>query len=308
MKKYFESIKEYLFYELAKNARGYLESGLGMFHEERKSSYASIQPAVGNLGIAVELMLKTFIVNKNPLLLFRELPVELRALFSSPNGIPKSFNWRQYDIDIRSFAFKTIELDEAISIFYVYFPKHKQILQPYFRFLSRTRNLSVHASLPSFQKYDLEKIAYLSLRVLEILEDAKAFKYYGYLLTKKDKEFIKSFDAERIERVRKKVERAKEKSKKLEHGTAMTIVDGWELFTTDCPICNSEGVLSGCTEISAEMDETPALDFFADSFECSECGLTLDDVKELELAGMDIVYDRSFDLEDWCRDSEPGYY
>jgi hypothetical protein len=49
-------------------------------------------------------------------------------------------------MDLRSFAFKTIELDEAISIFYVYVSKDKQILQPYFRFLSRTRNLSVHTS------------------------------------------------------------------------------------------------------------------------------------------------------------------
>lgn len=311
MKKYFESIKERLRHELARSARGYLKSGLQLFYEERKSSYTCIQPAIGNLGIAVELMLKTFIISKNPFLLFCGLPVELRVLFSSPNEIPKSFNWRQYDIDLRSFAFKTIELDEAISIFYVYFPKHKQMLQSYFRFLSRTRNLSVHASLPSFQKYDLEKIAYLSLHVLELLENTKAFKYEGYYLTKKDKKFIESFDAERIERVRKKVEMAKEKSRKIEHETFIGTADEWELFTTDCPICNSEGMLSGYTEISGELDEngiqSPSLDFFADSFECSACGLVLDDVKELELAGMDTVYDRSVDLDRWYRDSETDY-
>ena len=280
-----------------------------LFREQHKSSYACIQPAIGNLGISVELILKAFIVDKNPLLLFRELPIELKAFFSSPNEVPKSFNWRQYDIDLRSFAFKTIELDEAISIFYVYFPKHKQMLQPYFKFLSKIRNLSVHASLPSFQKYDLDKIAYLCLSVLEILKDIGTFKYYIYCLTKKDEEIIKSFDAERIERVRKKIEMAKDKSKKLGKSEYLVSVDDWESFVTDCPVCKSEGVLSGYTEISevfVDNNDTTlqTLDFFASSFECSACALFLDDVKELELAGMDVIYDRSDELNKWFKDWE----
>ena len=43
------------------------------------------------------------------------------------------------------------------------------------------------------------------------------------------------------------------------------------------------------------------------SFECEECGLVLDDTQELELAGMDVVYERDSDLERFMRENRDMY-
>jgi len=315
MKHYFDSIREKLQTELTRSGMGYLKSGLELFHNERRSSLGRIEPAIGNLAIAVELMLKTFVVKNNPLLLFRELPLELRILFTCPDAIPsKGFNWRRYDIDLRSFNYKTLELAELISLFYVFFPNHKQALKPYFSLLSRCRNASIHSSLPSFQRYELERTAYLALRVFKVLDESQAFRYRGYLLKEEDKQFLSSFEEERTERVRKKIDEAKEKSKALAHGQVGVYIDSWDAYTTSCPICGCDGVLTGGTEVDVDVDEegsmNPYLVFLAETFKCEECGLSLDDVDELKLAGMDISYDRpQSDMDKWAREEaeEAGF-
>lgn len=313
MKQYFDSVREKLQTQLTRSGMGYLKFGLELFHNERRSSLARIEPAIGNLAIAVELMLKTFVVKNNPLLLFRELPLELRILFTCPDAIPsKGFNWRRYDIDLRSFNYKTLELDELISLFYVFFPNDKQALKPYFSLLSKCRNASVHSSLPSFQRYELERTAYLALRVSKVLDESQTFRYRGYVLKEDDKQFLSSFEEERTERVRKKVQEAKEKSKKLAPGDVWCVVDSWDAYPTSCPICGCEGVLTGYTEINYEESHDefphPYLLFLADTFECNECGLILDDVQELELAGMEVCYERpESDMDKWERDSGAYY-
>jgi len=286
----------------------YLRIGMELFHSHGQKGIG-IQVPIGNLGIATELMLKTYITINNPLLLFHGLPNELKIFFSCLGMNLKNFNWRRYDIDLRSFAYKSIELNECISTFYVFFPDQKQFLKPYFRFLSSCRNISLHASIPSFQIYDLERTAYLALNIHKILNNEKTFRYYTFHPSDNDKAFVSDFNSERSERVRKKTEKAKKKSKQLLHKTSLVIVDGWDYFTTDCPICNSEGILTGYTDMWVEgPDENNVdygLNFYADSFECSECGLLLEDVEELKLVGLDIEYDRSDDWDSWTEE-HPG--
>ena len=57
--------------QLGQAALDYLRAGLSLFHQYRKESdYVIPQAALGNISIAVELMLKAFIASKNLLLLF----------------------------------------------------------------------------------------------------------------------------------------------------------------------------------------------------------------------------------------------
>jgi hypothetical protein len=307
--KYVNNLKNELHGEISKGAIGYLKTGLDLFHAS-ESATTNMQPAIGNLGIAVELMLKALLVGISPVLLFKDLPIDLRLLFLTPKSMPKGFNWRHFDADIRSYKYKAIELDECISIFYILFPEHKQQIQPYLKLLSQTRNASVHAALPSFHAFDLSRTAYLALRIYLLLEDKKSFgKYTRYVLSKKDTEFLESYEAERESRVRLKVERAKVQSKKAE--TMHIVVDDWETYVTSCPICGNDALLEGYTDIGAEMDEDgdsePYLTFFANSFECEACGLNLTDSKELNLAGIEEFYDRSEDLNTWFEDEEEYY-
>lgn len=307
MKKYYNALKQSLSEELARSAEVYLETGLHLFYKNQQHS--AMQPIIGNIAIAIELILKSIIVKKNPILLFNNnLPQELKVAFSAPDEISKDFKWRLFDISLRSFEYTTIQLDEAISIFYTCFPKQKQALQPYFKFLSGIRNKSVHASVPSFQKYDLERIVYLSLCLVDHIRNSKEAQWEYYDLSENDIEFLKTFDEERTKRVKEKIEKAKEQSKKLKEVSQKSIDCGCNHYTTICPICNSIGMLSGYSEDDSEDagdgGYTISLTFFAEGFECRECGIILSDLKEIELAGMDTTYDRTDDLDVWLSEQE----
>src|SRR3989338_2980402 len=160
MKKAIEAVKNYLQYELAESSSEYLKLGLELLHKERKKPTSKVQSVIGNLSVAIELMIKAFLASQNPLLVFTDLPLELKILFSSHESIPQISNWRSYDLELRSFVYKTLELNETISAFAIYFSEERQKLQSYFRLLAHIRNKSLHASLPSFQKYDLGRIGY----------------------------------------------------------------------------------------------------------------------------------------------------
>lgn len=291
--------------ELGRSAVQYLKAGLDLFHKQRQSYYAQPQIALGNLAIAVELMLKTLIAKNNLGLILNKIPLELKVVFSCPESIPESFKWRRYDIDLRSFAYKTIELNECISCFYIFFPELKQTLQPHLKFLSNFRNMSLHSALPSFQQYELDRVAFLSLQIFKILRDNKILEIFAYLPSEKDSKFLDDFKAERIERVKKIIEKAKEKSRKISHKGSAVILDPagiWDAYVFTCPICDSDGILNGYTEDDLVEDEdgfVPILGFFADAFNCDECGLSLEDVEELELAGIDTHHDRSDDQDRW---------
>jgi len=310
MKEYFDQIRDQLRSELARSAVGYLRAGLELFHKERSNSYPSIQPAFGNLGIAIELMLKTFLVKHNPSLIFRDLPLDLQIGFACPEAELSGFNKRYHKVNLLSFNYKTVELDDCISSFFLLCQKSKQELKPYFRLLSRSRNLSVHASLPSIQYYQLERTAYLALHLYDILAKTGTFNYHFYFLTEEDKKYLSCFGAERTERVGKKIEAAKEKAKTLSHDACVVYEEGWEYYSTHCPVCRSGGLLSGSTE----MEGVPeigggiagyVLNFNADSFKCGSCGLLLEDVEELRLANMETKYDRNQDTDQWTNEVAP---
>lgn len=313
-KEYCASTQRKIHSELARSGIGYLKTGLELFHKECNSTYPLIEPAIGNLATAVELMIKAFLAKNNLVLLFKDLPLELKILFMCPENLsPDSLNLRIYDTELRSFRYKTFELDELIASFYIFFPEKRQVLRPYFRLLSRCRNASIHLSLPSFQRYELERTAYLALNVFQILADKKYLSSLYYRLTKEDERFLSEYNEERIERVRNKIEKAKENAKKIEAKDIGISVDSWDAYETACPICGCGGMLMGDTQVEADFDEdgiaNPYLIFLADTFECDGCGIRLDDVEELKLAGMDIVYQRSdSDMDKWTAEMVPDDY
>ena len=313
MKKAIEAVKNYLQYELAESSSEYLKLGLELLHKERKKPTSKVQSVIGNLSVAIELMIKAFLASQNPLLVFTDLPLELKILFSSHESIPQISNWRSYDLELRSFVYKTLELNETISAFAIYFSEERQKLQSYFRLLAHIRNKSLHASLPSFQKYDLGRIGYLAIRVVEVLRPNMPKNINWYWLREEDKKFLASFNEKRIESVHKKIEQAKQKAKKLTTSVSSISIDGWEEYVIECPICKSDGVLTGMTESKIDQtgpdDYDQGLDFEADSFLCEECGLKLDDFEELRLAGMDTTYDRTDEIDKWLEDEGyPGDY
>jgi len=306
MEKTIKKIQEDLKYGLATAARGYLKIGLDHYH--KKLGYYEVFPQVliGNLAISVELMLKAFIASQKIDLLFKDLPLGLKAMLSAPSLFTVK-DIRPLEIELRSSKYKTLELNECISLFYIFFPEQKQNLGAHFRFLTSCRNTSLHSILPKFQKYELDRTVYLSLNLFQILEKKNTFDLKKYVLTPEDKKFLTKFDSDRVERVEKAIASAREKAKKINEPDIISVSE-WDVIDTTCPVCESTGLLFGDTvEGYNDPESGPMLLFIPDSFECKACGLKLSDALELELAGMAKSYDRSRDIVSCFGDRDFGY-
>ncbi|MBN1969883.1 MAG: hypothetical protein JW870_10990 [Candidatus Delongbacteria bacterium] len=289
---------------LAEASKGYFDIGISQFHKVRNINWTSFQPSLGNLCISIELMLKTLIAKNCLRYLYTNLPLELEIKLTY--GKEKNLAiTRNEEIGLASFTFNTSEIDRCISIFYTLYPEKKQEFKPYFNLFSFIRNISVHGAFPGFQKYDLERIAFLAIKLSEILKNEN-FMIFKYFDTKAENEnFLKSLDNERIKRVKEVIKEATEKAKGIDYSSCID-TDDWESYVISCPICGCDGILTGSTELNFHKDKRETseewLQFYADSFKCNECKLELLDSKELQLAGMEISYEIDNKLEKWYRE------
>lgn len=285
-------------------ARSYYKNGIGLFHRLRRNSYIEYQPAIGVLAISVELILKAIIAKLAFRQLFLNLPSELQLMLNYPESLPSSFRARHHANELRSFSYNTVDINQAISYFYQFFPYTKQEFKPYLSLVAAVRNVSVHGALPSFQRYDLERIAYISTKLFQFVHENKIFDIYYILFEKETNLFLQNYKEERIKRVREAIEAAKSKSKEIEHyGSYIEVSNEWGSYVVSCPVCRSDAITEGDTEQDGDEDG-PSLTYFAQYFLCDECGLELNDLEELKLAGIEVVYDRSEELDSWYDDSD----
>jgi len=304
MKQHIESLQEDYQIQLISSAMGYLDLGLMLFQDQLES-LEDINPQIplGNVAISIELMLKGFVASKSLLLLFKGLSLESRVLLSCPEGLPQNFRWRIADLDLRSTTDKMIDLGESISIFLMFFPDLRQPLKSHLDFLANARNASVHSILPSFQKYELERAAYLALKIYETLRNAGAIDCDRK--NEFDAKFLASFQISTVERVQDKLKTAKEGAKKLSNEyisidlkslPSTSALDYWSRFVIACPICGNDALLEGYTAFTIiDNSREGILGFFPDHFRCDACQLKLDDYDELRLAGIATLYKRDDD-------------
>ena len=118
MKTYAKKLKRQLTENLKKSSVAYLKTGLELFHKCRYDTDVIFQPAFGNLSIAIELMMKYVIADMSPLLLFKNLPIELEVLFLTPEKIDKSAI-PSLGIDLKNFEFPTVNIERVIKLFKV---------------------------------------------------------------------------------------------------------------------------------------------------------------------------------------------
>lgn len=275
------------------------------------------QAAIGNLAIATELLLKAFIAKQDLSLLFKGLPMELRCALASPDTMPESFRPLPYEIDLKSSAYKSLELDEAIAAFCVFFPDFKKRLGAHLRFLARHRNTCVHAVHPDCRDYEVERTAFLFLTLVKYIEskDAELVRHRNWGEKEKNEAFLADFDEARLNRVHEKVEHAREKAKMLLDKVSLE-PEEWDWYPLECPVCGSDGIVTGETQAEPVYDEDGIggfdLTFIAETFECEQCGLQLEDYDEMQIAGVnpdDI--DRSDESDRWeeeCYEDDYDYY
>lgn len=291
--------------DLRSSAKSYYKIGIDVFHESRLKSWVDFQPAIGNLSISIELLLKAVVAEKALAMLYSGLPDEAQLLLCYPDSLTKDHNSASYLSDLKNFSFKAIELDKSISLFYHFYPELKQEYKNLFSSLSGIRNISVHASVPGFQRYELESIAYYSTKLFQAIIELKVFKYFIHPIEKKTENFLKYYEDEKVKKVKSALESARKKVKSGKLEEPKYYHDDWEIISQECPICGQNGTYSGETEETSD-NEGMYLTFQCESFSCEACGLELEDYEELQLAGMETSLDRSSEVDQWREDK--GYY
>lgn len=307
-------IQKEISYHLKWAASGYAKSG--MAHMFGSNGFVqNTQAAFGNLAIAIELYLKSFIAKQSLILLYKNLPKELQCALLSPTMMPESFRSGIYEIEIKSSIYRQIELDEAISTFNVFFPEFKKKFNSYLKNLCRHRNVSVHAVYPDYLEYECQRIAYLFLNLVKQIEKSEIdFKYhYHWCNDEKITNFLKQFNEKLISIVHEKIEQAKKKAKNIDEKYHLE-PEEWDWYPCQCPVCGSDGYFTGETELDsdshAESWSDVGLLFLPESFNCEECGLHLEDYDEMMIAGMDTdKIDRSDEMNKWVEDfRDDDYY
>ncbi len=299
LKSYLDHLTQEIVESLQKASEEYFKIGFATYEEVRQYSFIEFQPAVGNLSIAIELLLKSIVAKKSFKFLYTNLPLEAQIILAYPDSMPRGTNFNSYMIDIKCYNYKTIELDQAITLFYTFYPELKQDFKPHLSVISAVRNVSVHASIPSFQRYQLDRVAYIAAKLYQFAKSSHLLYKYSFKHIENIDKIIQQFDSDRSNRVHEAIEAARKGSKSIEHLWSFVLSsDEWESKELTCPICGNEGLAFGYTEEDSD-DERQNLTFYLDSFECDSCGLKLNDPEELRLAGIDSTDDISHKLDKW---------
>ncbi len=282
-------------------ALDYLEHGLSLFHRCLRTQSAAGHAAFGNLATALELAFKRSIAAKNLGAVFPHIPADARALLSAPEHAPEFFRWQGAPIDLWSDAFRTLDLGECIACYYAFYPHMKQPLFPHLDFIACHRDAALHTALPPLEPYDFDRCGYATLQAIRTLAQDNAHGGFIYTLSEADTQFLERFAIARAERVSLALEQAR-LVERMREPKRDVVPSGWLEQAEVCPVCRRRGILRGYSELSMYRDEevlSPTLDFFAISFSCPGCGLSLRDFDELKLVGMATLYDRSGELDDW---------
>ncbi len=253
-------------------------------------------------------MLKAFVARNCFRKLYAALPNELDIFLLQTDDAPASISLRPFEDALRSFELKTIDLGQAISIYEIYFPEQKAELHSYFGFLATTRNISVHAALPDFQRFDLARVSYLAIKLMKHLTGLEILSEPADL-TVKTAAILAGFDLERVDRVTKLIEAARAKAKKL-RGKRQAIFNDpadFDSLVLPCPICETDVITSGYTEESGTSEEDAALTYTVTAFECEHCELQISDARDLRLVGMIEARDRSDHWDYWSRLNAENY-
>lgn len=308
-----EALNKDIARDLRRAAAGYGRAGMGLMLAPTMREH-NAQAAIGNLAIATELLLKAFIAKQNLALLYKDLPAELRCALLSPGRMPEGFRLQPYILDLKASVYKSLELDEAISLFYIFFPEIKQRLSPHLRYLARHRNICVHAVHPDCREYEVQRAAFLLLTLVKHIEtvDAELLRYSNWGNKDKNDEFLAKFNEERLNSVHRKIEAARDKAKTLTSKISISSSD-WDEYPYVCPVCGSDGLGYGETQAESHYDDDGhtddvSLTFIVERFECQQCGLELDDYDEMEIAGMSTDgIDRSDESDRWIEERMSDY-
>lgn len=291
----YEAIRDAIISDLMSTAKGYFQFGADGF---MRRDWENPQPATGNLSLAVEYMLKSFIAAKDLAKLFRELPGDLQPVVAEHELLSDVVMWKRMESELRSPQSKTIGLKECLSIAYGCLRPLRLSLHVHLEHVNTIRNSSLHGLLDRITPYNVDRVLYVCIRLAKLLNDHSPFDASKIPISRQMSEFEQGFDDRRLDHVEQQIRNAKRRLAHLKMSGPSIVVEDWDLFVAACPVCGSDCILFGSTFDDVEIDDgvaTSNLAFAADTLTCRICRLALRDSDELTLAGVPVFFDRSND-------------
>lgn len=264
-----------------------------------------IQVSIGNICIAVELVIKSFSAKIHPLLLFKSLPEDIRLYLLNSEKPPINLQINNRAALFSKFdEFETIDFSKCISLIDTYKPVFYKEFKNYFKDIVIIRNSCIHSSFHEYNKIHYDRFAYLAILIFEILNKDICSPAIESLLRLDSIVSFKTIYKDAIaQKLHEKIVKAK--SKKAERDNSIvTISDPFSEYPYECPICESSIIINGSTSAQYQVDEDGMpidveLDFEPENFICKKCGLEIDDFEEFLLLDMDNDYDLSDYKEEW---------
>lgn len=250
-----------------------LTTGLEIAHLQITAGKTSAIP-IQELVRAFELMLEIITLQKDFASYFKKLPHEAGLLLNG-HDIPVDEQYAIYEhlketmLNEDNFYNDT---DQYLSVF----NKHLSLKRPFFEsYITLWQQLCVNELDPSPRI--LERLAYGTLNLLELMVDERLLHKAIYPLTEDDEKLLLRYNQNRVLHI-------DEVLMEGNFDADITTIDP-NSRRIPCIKCGCYTALHGYTEMVAERKQ-----FIATGFQCTQCGMELFDQKDLLLAGVKPIY------------------
>lgn len=250
-----------------------LGAGMELAHLQIAAGKVSIIP-VQDLVRAFGLMMEVLAIQKDFAGFFKKFPPQAEALL----------NGEEISIDDHYIVYEHLkeamladgnlndDIEQQLKVFNTHFSAKRPFFEPY---MILWQQLLINELDPSPRI--LERLAYGTLNLLELLVEERLLHKAIYPLTADDEKLLLQFNQNRVLRI-------DEMLMDGSYNADMATIDP-NSRRIPCIKCGSYNVLRGYTETIMNTQH-----FVATGFQCTQCGMELFDQKDLLLAGIKPIY------------------
>lgn len=251
----------------------HLGAGLELANLQLTAGRATSMP-VKHLVKAFGLMLEIIALQKDFPAYFKELPKEAELLLEG-NDLPADKHFTVYE-RLKEILLDTTNHCDGSGKYIGAFNHHFSLKRPFFEaYIILWQKLCVNELDPSPRI--LERLAYGTLNLLDLLVEERLLHKAIYPLTADDENLLVRYNQNRVLRI----------DEMLMEGSfvADTTVLDHNSRRIPCLKCGSYNMLRGYTDERENIKQ-----FVATGYQCTQCGMELFDQKDILLAGIKPVY------------------
>ena len=290
----------------------YLNPALLKYLKHPEMKIFEAQKTVGELGIAIELLSKSFINEHGLLLTMQNCDDRTKIAFSSSDDKLAKKYLSDVLNEIQSNGSEAIDFSKAIGMLNLFEVNLTKETRGKLELLRKARNDSLHGFLSKRYWEALPKIVYGVLKTAQAIEIASGKKIIVPIaLVEK---FVADFEADESNTLFERIRCARICVAEDRLAVFSAVVFHLDELILNCPICKLDAVATG--KLSSEDDTgnfgyvEKSLFFYPGTIECGHCGIKLKDEDELYVVGVRERIKVPFSIETYGQDKRraSSYY